>query len=110
MSEEEVEHDDENTYWVASDCAWRSSEMKDLLDILDALDLSMHFGMNDRPTRGRFPYHRVPSNRVGQLPAPTRLPMNLYSEEYKASLSAAQLAALKMQPSFRFNFPVALLQ
>ncbi|KJA22997.1 hypothetical protein HYPSUDRAFT_201794 [Hypholoma sublateritium FD-334 SS-4] len=110
MSEEEVEHDGENTYWVASDCAWRSSEMKNLWDILDALDLSMHFQTNERPTRGRFPYHRVASNRVGALPAPSRLPANLYSEEYKAGLSAAQLAALNMQPSFKFVFPVELLR
>ena len=110
MSEEEAEHDGDDTYWVASDCSWCSSEMKDLLDILDALDLSMHFQTNDRPTRGRFPYHRVSSNRVSVLPAPSRLPMNLYSEEYKASLSAGQLAALHMQPSFKFTFPADILR
>lgn len=110
MSEDEAEHDNEETYWVTSDCIWRSGEMKALVNVLDALDLSMRFQSNERPCKGRFPDPRTPSNRVSTRPAPAGLPANLYSDEYMESLSAAEKIALNMQPKFTFVFPVELLR
>lgn len=111
MSGDETEYGgDEEPYLVKTRCEWRSKEADDLFAVCDALDLSTRFDSRDRPDKGRFPDVRIASNRCDSRPVPPCLPQNLYSTDYKETLTASEREDLHIRPTFKFVILTPLLQ
>lgn len=112
MSGDETEHDgdDNEPYLIKTKSNWRSKKGDDLVEICDALDMSMRFQSDERPVTGRFPDPRTPSQRPDTRSAPIGLPGNLYLSEYLNDRTDEERRKLKIQPNFEFAFPVELLR
>ena len=98
VSEDEREVVEGEEHYLVVKPDWRSSDSKNLCDVLDALHRASHFTSDDRPRPGRFAHPRTASHRLYMGPAPPGLPSNLYKSEYLESLTPDKLDDLNVQP------------
>src|SRR5260221_6181817 len=110
VSEDEREVVNGQEHFLVVELNWRSSDVKSMCEILDALHMSTHFTANDEPRPGRFNHPRTQSNRAYTPSAPPALPANLYNPEYLSGLGPDELEELNVQPKVDFLFPARVMR
>ncbi|EIW74875.1 hypothetical protein CONPUDRAFT_66633 [Coniophora puteana RWD-64-598 SS2] len=113
MSDDETdeEEDDGRPRYIIRVPAWRSKQATAWLRVFDRIHLSGRFWPNGKPKRGRFPHHRVPSQRVESPGKPVRcLPVNFYDAGWLEGLSSPERDYLKCGPPAKLSHTTRVVQ
>ena len=94
--------------------SWRSREVDEWFQHLDALYMSTRYNAEGRPKRGAFPTYRQrrnvrPRDEVHGAPVPG-LPENFYDSDWLASLAEEDRIDLDVQPAISLEISDRLMQ
>ncbi|KAG6848810.1 hypothetical protein H0H93_013863 [Arthromyces matolae] len=111
MSGDETDHESPHEQNIIKRLKWRNRKVDAWLRGFDKLHLFSRFDAADKPTRGKFPTPRIPSNRVQQDSSKVvvGLPRNFYDEAFLTSLGPTAYQNLEIKEDVDLTFTTDML-